>query len=520
MVGLGLRRPLLHHRPALLVRLRGRRAAGAGGASTTTWPARPTTSGTPSSVSPSTTPSSAAAGCSSRCCAPRGSTRRPTRPGSAARPATTSPSWAAGRPRAGCADGGPAGWRLDRPAGPRPGRDAIGPWLFSPAVRPPMAAYGRKSTDRRCELAMLYRGPLASCNYDCPYCPFAKRRDTAGAAARRPGRAGAVHRLGGARTTDERLSVLFTPWGEGLTRRWYRDAMVTLSHLPHVRPGGDPDQPGRPAWTGWPTPTGHGWRCGRRTTRGRSPGTGSSPAAPRLAALGVRYSVGVVGLPEHLTEARALRAALPDEVYLWVNAAEGTATTPTRRRRWTALDPLFGYSVRPHPSPGRPCHAGETAISVRGDGTVRRCHFVPRRSATSTTARGAPPCAPGLRARASATATSGTSTSSRSGCATSSPAGCWNGSRLPGRWGRPRVPLAEGPDAQRVRSARRNSPAASSPPARTATAPAVCPVTSAEREGVGHLRAFASRLRAAASAAGNDPAPATASGQPARRTGR
>ena len=24
---------------------------------------------------------------------------------------------------------------------------------------------------------MLYRGPLASCNYDCPYCPFAKRRD-------------------------------------------------------------------------------------------------------------------------------------------------------------------------------------------------------------------------------------------------------------------------------------------------------------------------------------------------------
>ena len=26
-------------------------------------------------------------------------------------------------------------------------------------------------------IRMLYRGPLASCNYDCPYCPFAKRRD-------------------------------------------------------------------------------------------------------------------------------------------------------------------------------------------------------------------------------------------------------------------------------------------------------------------------------------------------------
>ena len=26
--------------------------------------------------------------------------------------------------------------------------------------------------------SILYRGPLASCNYDCPYCPFAKRRDS------------------------------------------------------------------------------------------------------------------------------------------------------------------------------------------------------------------------------------------------------------------------------------------------------------------------------------------------------
>ncbi len=28
-------------------------------------------------------------------------------------------------------------------------------------------------------LSILYRGPLSSCNYDCPYCPFAKRQETA-----------------------------------------------------------------------------------------------------------------------------------------------------------------------------------------------------------------------------------------------------------------------------------------------------------------------------------------------------
>src|SRR5439155_13329710 len=33
-------------------------------------------------------------------------------------------------------------------------------------------------------LSLLYRGPLSSCNYDCGYCPFAKRRETAAELAR------------------------------------------------------------------------------------------------------------------------------------------------------------------------------------------------------------------------------------------------------------------------------------------------------------------------------------------------
>ena len=71
-------------------------------------------------------------------------------------------------------------------------------------------------------LSILYRGPLASCNYDCPYCPFAKRRD-APAQLR-------ADRVALERFTDwvrrnpdgDRISILFTPWGEGLTRSWYR----------------------------------------------------------------------------------------------------------------------------------------------------------------------------------------------------------------------------------------------------------------------------------------------------------
>jgi hypothetical protein len=223
-------------------------------------------------------------------------------------------------------------------------------------------------------LAVLYRGPLASCNYDCPYCPFAKRHDPP--ALLREDRA-ALSRFVEwvATTTDVGLSVLFTPWGEGLTRSWYREAIVRLSHLPHVeRVAIQTNLATRVEWLAEADPavaalwtTYHPGQVTRERFLAR---------CARLGELGVRFSVGVVGLPEHLAEARALRAALPAEVYLWVNAAEGHRYDAAQEAQWTEIDPLFGWSARPHLSLDKACHAGETAISVAGDGTVRRCHFI------------------------------------------------------------------------------------------------------------------------------------------------
>jgi len=49
----------------------------------------------------------------------------------------------------------------------------------------------------------------------------------------------------------------------------------------------------------------------------------------RLDAMGVRYSVGVVAMTEHLDAIRALRAALPAHVYLWLNAYDRLAAPAT-----------------------------------------------------------------------------------------------------------------------------------------------------------------------------------------------
>jgi hypothetical protein len=225
------------------------------------------------------------------------------------------------------------------------------------------------------DLYVLYRGPLASCNYDCPYCPFAKRVDPPDLL--RADRADLARFADWVEaTTDRRLSVLFTPWGEGLTRSWYRETIVRLSHLPHVaRVAIQTNLTARLTFLSTAdTDTAALWATYHpgQVTRARF-----LARCRQLDEMGLRYSVGVVGLPAHYEEAVALRASLPPSVYVWINAAEGHVYTPSEEAHWTALDPHFGDSVRPHASLGLPCHAGETAISVLGDGTVRRCHFIP-----------------------------------------------------------------------------------------------------------------------------------------------
>ncbi|MEU6944985.1 STM4011 family radical SAM protein [Streptomyces sp. NPDC046316] len=224
------------------------------------------------------------------------------------------------------------------------------------------------------DLTILYRGPLSSCDYDCPYCPFAKRRDSRDQL--RADRA-ALERFSSwaAAQTGDRLRILFTPWGEGLVRSWYRRTLVELSRLPHIeRVAIQTNLSCRTEWLAEADPGTLALWCTYHP--GQTPYERFLAKCRELTTRGTRFSVGIVGLPEHREDARRLRVDLPPEVYLWVNAAEGHTYTDDEAEGWTALDPLFPYSRRPHPSAGLPCRTGESVISVDGDGTVRRCHFV------------------------------------------------------------------------------------------------------------------------------------------------
>ena len=229
-------------------------------------------------------------------------------------------------------------------------------------------------------LTILWRGPLESCNYACDYCPFAKRYEDAAALAR--DRAALERFAGWAEArAHERLRVLFTPWGEALIRPWYQEALVRLSRLPQVERVAIQTNLSCPlTWLeGAERSTLALWCTWHPTQVARAR---FLEKCRELLRREVRFSVGVVGLREHVEQLEALRAELPEQVYLWVNAykREGPGYYPAEDlARLAAVDPLFAWNAVHHESQGRACRTGESVISVDGEGDVRRCHFVPER---------------------------------------------------------------------------------------------------------------------------------------------
>src|SRR5688500_17234138 len=156
------------------------------------------------------------------------------------------------------------------------------------------------------ELTILYRGPLASCNYACGYCPFAKHRETAAErSADVRGLARFAAWAAGRDPERDRLSLFFTPWGEALTRARYRAAAARLTHLPHVKKVVFQTNLSTPVrWVSACDVTKLAlWATYHPSQVSRERFLAQCAA---LDALGVRYSVGVVGLQEHMAEIEAL----------------------------------------------------------------------------------------------------------------------------------------------------------------------------------------------------------------------
>lgn len=224
--------------------------------------------------------------------------------------------------------------------------------------------------------SILYRGPLSSCNYGCTYCPFAKTKNTraelADDAQRLKRFVDWVH------TRSEQISILFTPWGEGLIRNYYQEAMTTLSHLPQVQKVSIQtnltcstkwmDNVDKEHFALWTTfhPT--------QVTLEKF-----VKKCQELDELEIQYSVGFVAFKEELPILEELRAKINPNRYVWANAYKRIPQYYTEQdiQRIEQVDPLFRYNTKHHNSFGKSCQAGHHSFTVDGSGDIRSCHFIP-----------------------------------------------------------------------------------------------------------------------------------------------
>lgn len=226
---------------------------------------------------------------------------------------------------------------------------------------------------------LLYRGTLASCNYDCAYCPFAKRRDSRAQLARDARELARFVDWVAGQTRP--LNVFFTPWGEAMVRRHYQEAIRSLSGMAHVgKVAIQTNLSGPLAWLEHVDKSKVGLWCTFHP--GQTSQARFLERCMRLERMGVQFSVGMVAMREHLDAIRSLRAALPERIYLWLNAYDrrGPGYYQADELEWMdRLDPWFRYNRKPVPSLGKACRAGSQVLSVDGDGELARCHFLPQR---------------------------------------------------------------------------------------------------------------------------------------------
>ena len=224
---------------------------------------------------------------------------------------------------------------------------------------------------------IYYRGSLKSCNYNCSYCPFAKKG--AGRRQQERDREEFVRFVETISREEFHGTVQIVPYGEALIHAYYWQGMAELSGLPSIQAVG--------AQSNFSFPVedmlGEYGKSGGKKEKLRLWGTFHPEMTTVEAFLeqcrllqeaGVLFCVGGVGVPENLERLRRLRDGLDESVYLWINKMDGLgrAYTPDERRAFLELDPYFELELRPFPVDAAAC---AESIFVQGDGSVRPCNL-------------------------------------------------------------------------------------------------------------------------------------------------
>jgi len=224
-------------------------------------------------------------------------------------------------------------------------------------------------------LRILYRGPLESCNYDCSYCPFAKKKNTRAELAYDKECLNKFEDW--ISRQNKSISLLITPWGEAIIRKYYQEALTRLSWQPQIQKVSlQTNLSSGLKWTTAANPE----KLALWTTFHPTETTVDKfvDKCQQLHTNQIRYSVGIVGKKENFPFIQQLKEQLPKNIYFWVNAYKREPNYYTKDEiNWLLeIDPLFSLNNTIYKTKGKACFAGESSISIDGEGNVTRCHFI------------------------------------------------------------------------------------------------------------------------------------------------
>lgn len=224
---------------------------------------------------------------------------------------------------------------------------------------------------------IYYRGSLKFCNYACSYCPFSKNKYNERQIEQ--DRAEFYRFVEKMEREEFHGAVQIIPYGEALVHEYYWEGLARLSRSVHIEAVG--------AQSNFSFPLEQMLRvfdqAGGQRGKLRLWGTFHPEMISvddflnqcyRVQSEGVLFSVGVVGVPEHLELIRVLRKGLDERIYLWINKMDGLHRpyTVEEIQAFLELDEYFELELIHHRAEAEQCSG---AVMVRGDGSIFPCNL-------------------------------------------------------------------------------------------------------------------------------------------------
>lgn len=226
------------------------------------------------------------------------------------------------------------------------------------------------------QATIYYRGKLSSCNYSCPYCPFSKTVDSKETLMQdRQQLEQFMKWVRQQESHGHQLSIFFNPYGEALVHAWYREAMIELSHMSHItKVAIQTNLSVKLDWTAQLNPAKVSFWATYHPGQVREDRFVAQGMV--LYKQGIVFSAGTVGLREAFPAIHRLRAKLPEDVYVWVNAFKDRPRyySEAEVEELSGIDPYFRDNLQDYDSLGQACRAGEDVFYVQGSGMVKRCY--------------------------------------------------------------------------------------------------------------------------------------------------